>query len=361
MTKQRKIIHIDMDCFYAAIEMREDPSLKNIPIAVGGLGGRRGVLCTSNYPARKFNIRSAMPSATALKLCPSLKILPVRMSLYKEESYKIREIFKRYTKKIEPLSLDEAFLDVSDCPLYQGSASLIAKEILETIYRERQLPASAGIAPNKFLAKIASDWKKPQGLFVIPPEKVKSFVENLPVKKISGVGPVLNEKLLVHKIKTCLDIKKKGLSFMAQYFGNIGAKLYQKAHGIDERKVESLSKVKTLSVEYTFSTDLDSWMQWEAKSLLLWEELKCRYQKFRSKSSTPLIPKSICVKIKNHQFKSRTKETSRISFEKELTQKDFTLFLQLTKELFKIENAPIRLLGLGLKFKSSTSSQLEFI
>ena len=183
-----------MDCFYAAIEIRDRPELANKPVAVGGRPNGRGVLTTCNYVARKYGLHSAMPSAQALKLCPKVVLLPVHMDKYKKASTEIHKIFQRYTQLIEPLSLDEAYLDVSEVDLHQGSATLIAKSIRKDIYEQQKLTASAGIAPNKFLAKVASDWNKPNGQFVITPDDVNDFVSALPVGKIPGVGPVTQNK-----------------------------------------------------------------------------------------------------------------------------------------------------------------------
>lgn len=174
----RKIIHVDMDCFFAAVEMRDDPSLRDIPLAIGGSADRRGVISTANYPARRYGVHSAMSTAMALKLCPHLKLLPGRMAAYKEASLHIREIFARYTSLIEPLSLDEAYLDVTDCTQCNGSATLIAQEIRQAIAEELNLTASAGIAPIKFLAKIASELNKPNGQYVITPAQVPAFCSN---------------------------------------------------------------------------------------------------------------------------------------------------------------------------------------
>ncbi|SQA97284.1 DNA polymerase IV [Cedecea neteri] len=180
----RKIIHVDMDCFFAAVEMRDNPALRDIPLAIGGSAQRRGVISTANYPARKYGVRSAMSTAMALKLCPHLTLLPGRFDAYKEASNHIREIFSRYTPLIEPLSLDEAYLDVTHCDRCQGSATLIAREIRQAISDELNLTASAGIAPIKFLAKIASDLNKPNGQYVITPEQVPDFLATLPLGKI---------------------------------------------------------------------------------------------------------------------------------------------------------------------------------
>ena len=191
----RKIIHVDMDCFYAAVEMRDNPQLRDIPIAIGGSRERRGVISTANYPARKFGVRSAMPTGMALKLCPHLRLLPGRFDAYKEASAQICDIFTRYTPLIEPLSLDEAYLDVTDSPHCHGSATLMAQEIRATIFRETGLTASAGIAPIKFLAKIASDLNKPDGQYVITPPEMAGFLLSLPLAKIPGVGKVSAKKL----------------------------------------------------------------------------------------------------------------------------------------------------------------------
>jgi len=191
----RKIIHVDMDCFYAAVEMRDNPSLRDIPLAIGGSRTQRGVISTANYPARKYGVRSAMSTAMALKLCPHLTLLPGRFDAYKEASAHIREIFSRYTARIEPLSLDEAYLDVTDSPHCHGSATLMAREIRQIIADELNLTASAGVAPIKFLAKIASDLNKPNGQYVITPEEMPQFLLTLPLAKIPGVGKVTAKKL----------------------------------------------------------------------------------------------------------------------------------------------------------------------
>lgn len=233
----RKIIHVDMDCFYAAIEMRDNPTLKEIPIAVGGNASRRGVICTANYPARRFGVRSAMSTATALKLCPHLKVLPGRMALYKETSAKIRQIFARYTDLIEPLSLDEAYLDVSDSKHCHGSATLIAQQIRQQIFAELNLTASAGIAPIKFLAKIASDLNKPNGQYVITPEQMDDFILKLPLNKIPGVGKVTFARLQEMGLETCADVRGTDVISLVRNLGKFGQSLWERSHGIDERLI----------------------------------------------------------------------------------------------------------------------------
>jgi DNA polymerase-4 len=252
----RKIIHIDMDCFYAAIEMRDYPELASKAIAVGGAPDKRGVISTCNYQARKFGVRSAMATAHALKLCPDLVIQPGRMDVYREESTYIREIFSEFTDKIEPLSLDEAYLDVTGSTHCQGSASWIAQAIRERIYTTRQLTASAGIAPNKSLAKIASDWRKPNGQMLIAPECISKFMHALPVRKLFGVGPVMEDRLAQLNIKTCGELQALSKIQLTQHFSSMGERLYELSRGHDDREVKSERIRKSISVEETYLIDL---------------------------------------------------------------------------------------------------------
>ncbi|MBI3311797.1 MAG: DNA polymerase IV [Serratia liquefaciens] len=237
----RKIIHVDMDCFFAAVEMRDDPSLRDIPLAIGGSADRRGVISTANYPARRYGVHSAMSTAMALKLCPHLKLLPGRMAAYKEASLHIREIFARYTPLIEPLSLDEAYLDVTDCSQCNGSATLIAEKIRQTIADELNLTASAGIAPIKFLAKIASELNKPNGQYVITPAQVPAFLQQLPLSKIPGVGKVTAKRLEEVGLITCADVQQYDLAALLKRFGKFGRVLWERCQGIDLMR---LRKVK---------------------------------------------------------------------------------------------------------------------
>jgi DNA polymerase-4 len=257
----RKIIHIDMDCFYAAIEMRDDPTLCHIPMAVGGRADKRGVISTANYIARQYGVHSAMSSAQAFKLCPHLKLIPGRMPLYKEVSHQIRKIFQRYTSVIEPLSLDEAYLDVTDSHLFQGSATLIAQDIRQAIFDELQLTASAGVAPIKFLAKIASDMNKPNGQYVIPPEKIDDFIRQLPLNKIPGVGKVTAKRLNELGLNTCLDIQGYDLAKLLNEFGKLGRVLFERCNGIDPREVSSDRQRKSVGVETTLADDIHDWQQ----------------------------------------------------------------------------------------------------
>ncbi len=272
----RKIIHVDMDCFFAAVEMRDDPRLRDIPIAIGGSQKQRGVISTANYPARKYGVRSAMSTAMALKLCPHLKVIPGRFDAYKAASAHIREIFSRYTALVEPLSLDEAYLDVSDSPHCHGSATLMAREIRQCIADELQLTASAGIAPIKFLAKIASDLNKPNGQFVITPEQMPDFLLTLPLVKIPGVGKVTGKKLEEMGLLTCADVQNSDLAMLLKRFGKFGRVLWERSNGIDDREVITERERKSLGVERTLSEDIHSWE--ECLKILDWlyEELERR-------------------------------------------------------------------------------------
>ncbi len=229
----RKIIHIDMDCFYAAIEERDNPLLRGKPVGVGG-SSRRGVLTTANYEARKFGCRSAMPVFMALEKCPELLIVPTRFDVYKRDSQKIREIFMRFTPLVEPLSLDEAFLDVSHAT---EPGTIIASRIRQLIREETGLTASAGIAPNKLIAKIASDWNKPDGQFTVAPSKAEDFIKNLPLKKIPGVGGKMAEKLTSLGVATCGEYRATDKFEWVRRLGGYGAELWERCWGRDDRPV----------------------------------------------------------------------------------------------------------------------------
>jgi DNA polymerase-4 len=300
----RKIIHVDMDCFFAAVEMRDDPSLRDIPLAIGGSKDRRGVISTANYPARRYGVRSAMSTAMALKLCPHLKVIPGRMEAYKEASRHIREIFSRYTSLIEPLSLDEAYLDVSDCTACSGSATLIASEIRQTIADELNLTASAGVAPIKFLAKIASDLNKPNGQFVITPDKVAGFLRDLPLAKIPGVGKVTAGKLQEVGLLTCGDVQHYDLAILLKRFGKFGRVLWERCQGIDEREISPERLRKSVGVERTLAEDIHDWESCVALIERLYPELELRL----TRVSPDLRIARQGVKLKFHDFQQTTQE-----------------------------------------------------
>jgi DNA polymerase IV len=251
----RKIVHIDMDAFYASVEQRDDPRLRGKPVVVAWRGNR-SVVCAASYEARRFGVRSAMPAVRAERLCPDAVFLPPDFPRYWTVSRHVREILRRHTDLIEPLSLDEAYLDVSENKSGLLTATLVARTIREQIRTELQLTASAGVAPNKFLAKIASDWKKPDGLFVIQPEDVHAFLLPLPVGRLPGVGKVTEEKLKAFELHTIADLRRLDLSTLESRFGRYGARLYELARGVDESKVVPDRPTQSISAEDTFERDV---------------------------------------------------------------------------------------------------------
>lgn len=345
-----------MDCFYAAVEEKYNPKLKGVPMAVGGPPNSRSVVCTANYEARKFGVKAAVPSSRAVRLCPQLVLVPPNFNLYKEESRKIREILLRFSDQIQPLSLDEAYLDVTGSPHFRGSATLIAQEIRRLILEETGLTASAGIAPNKFLAKVASDWNKPNGQFVIPPQEVGNFVRTLPVEKIWGVGKVTADKMHSLGLFTCGDIQKLSLIQLKTHFGFSRAlELSQLARGEDDRPVREDREPKSLSVEETFPQDLRSldeilkalppvFQDWEKRM-----KGRGREQKIRG----------AVVKFKYTDFKNSTHEES---LRQMPTIADFE---RLIIASWQRRPEAIRLLGVGVRLATSSgiegeSPQLQF-
>lgn len=337
--KIRKIIHIDMDCFFAAIEIRDTPSLANKPVAVGGMPDQRGVICTCNYIARKSGVHSAMPSATALRYCPDLILLPVDMPKYRNVANRIHDIFKDYTPLVEPLSLDEAYLDVTDIPNYHGSATLMADAIRSQIWEREQLIASAGVAPNKFLAKIASGWKKPNGFFIIQPHEVAEFVASLPVDELFGVGSVTAKKLHKLGLKTCSDLQKLSLAELVNYFGKFGHHLYEQCHGVDHRAVQANRTRKSMSVEQTFAQDISSETECMAVLEQLFSRLLIRLSGYAEKHRI----KNQFLKIKFYDFTLKTIEIAA----QEISIKRYS---DMFRDMYHRENKPIRLLGLGVHF-----------
>jgi DNA polymerase-4 len=251
----RKIVHIDMDAFYASVEQRDDPALRGKPVVVAWRGAR-SVVCAASYEARRFGVRSAMPAVRAERLCPHAVFVPPDFSRYRAVSKQVREIFLRHTELVEPLSLDEAYLDVTVPKSGLASATAVAKSIRASIAQETALTASAGVAPNKFLAKIASDWHKPDGLFVIRPHQAEAFLAPLAVAKIPGVGKVMDAKLATLGIRTCADLRLRDVRDLEQRFGRYGRRLHELARGIDERPVEPDQPVQSISTEDTFERDL---------------------------------------------------------------------------------------------------------
>jgi DNA polymerase-4 len=252
---ERKILHVDMDAFYASVEQRDDPDLRGKPVVVAWRGAR-SVVCAASYEARKFGVRSAMPAGRAERLCPQAIFVPPDFTRYKAVSRQVREIFARHTDLIEPLSLDEAYLDVTQTKTNQPSATAAAQSIRAAIREETQLTASAGVASNKFLAKIASDWRKPDGLFVIRPEQVKSFLAPLPVGRLPGVGKVMERKLAELGVGTVSELRTLSITQLEERFGRWGKRLHELSFGIDDHPVESERPTMQISAEDTFEHDL---------------------------------------------------------------------------------------------------------
>jgi DNA polymerase IV len=252
---QRKIVHIDMDAFYASVEQRDDPLLRGKPVIVAWRGNR-SVVCAASYEARKFGVRSAMPAVRAERLCPNAVFLPPDFPRYRAVSRQVRDVFRRHTDLIEPLSLDEAYLDVTENKMGLPTATQVARTIREQIRTELQLTASAGVGPNKFLAKIASDWKKPNGLFVIQPEEVDAFLLPLPVGHLPGVGKVAEEKLKGFDVHTIADLRRLDFPALERHFGRYGVRLYELARGVDESKVVPNRPTQSISAEDTFERDV---------------------------------------------------------------------------------------------------------
>ncbi len=300
----RKIIHIDMDAFYASVEQRDNPALRGKPVIISGDPSKRGVVSTCSYEARQYGVHSAMPSRTAYKLCPHGIFVPPRFSAYKEVSTKIREIFSDYTDLIEPLSLDEAYLDVTENKKDIPYATDIAKEILMRIRTETQLTASAGVSFNKFLAKVASDYKKPAGITVIKPDNAAKFIDNLKIRKFYGVGKVTEQKMLKLNIHTGKDLRKLSLEQMNLMFGKAGSYYFNIVNCIDERPVTPYRTRKSVGRERTFQQDIDD------MNLIEEHLLKITAQVSEIMDRIGVKGKTITLKIKYFDFKSSTRSYS---------------------------------------------------
>ncbi len=295
----RKIIHIDMDAFYASVEQRDQPEIRGKPVIVGW-PGERSVVCAASYEARKFGVHSAMPSSRARRLCPDAIFIPPNFEKYGAVSKHIRAIFERHTPLVEPLSLDEAYLDVTQELTGIPTATETAEAIRREIRSETELTASAGVAPNKFLAKIASDWKKPDGLFVIRPEQIEAFLVNLPVRKIPGVGKVTEKVMVDMGVATVGDLQRFSEEQLIGRFGKWGTRLWELARGIDENPVEPSRKRKSWSSESTFPRDISieevaDYIRSEAHSL--WEALAQR----------KLVGRTVTVKLRTGGFETATR------------------------------------------------------
>jgi DNA polymerase-4 len=351
----RKIIHVDMDAFYASVEQMDNPELRGKPIAVGG-AENRGVVSAASYEARKFGVRSAISGVLAKKYCPELIFVKPRFDRYKEISKKIHKIFRDYTDLIEPLSLDEAYLDVTQNKKGNPSASLLAQEIRLRIFNEVGLTASAGISVNKFVAKIASDYNKPNGQKTVNPDEVISFLEVLPIQKFYGVGKVTTEKMFQLGIFTGLDLKSKSVEFLEKHFGKSGGFYYNVVRGIHNSEVKSNRITKSVAAEYTFDSNLSSEVFMVEKLEKIANELERRLKKHT------ISGKTITLKIKYSDFTQQTRSKTMPYF-----ISDKSLILETVKELLYQEKMKdsVRLLGISLsnlntEIKKTIVVQLKF-
>ncbi|MGH8687622.1 MAG: DNA polymerase IV [Burkholderiales bacterium] len=297
----RKIIHLDMDAFYASVEQRDDPSLRGKPVAVGGSPQGRGVVAACSYEARKFGVRSAMPMARALRLCPQLEIVHPDFSKYRAASQQVMAILRSVTPLVEPLSLDEAYLDVTENSLGEPLAMEVAKHLKRRILEQTSLTASAGVAPNKFLAKIASGWKKPDGLTVIAPERMEAFLQQLPVEALWGVGPVTAKKLRALGIERLVDVRAADDARLREAIGSLAGWLRRLAHGDDPREVKPDRPWKSISAEDTYPEDLERIEEMRVEL----ERLAARVA--RSLENKSLVARTVTIKVRYANFDTVTR------------------------------------------------------
>jgi len=353
--RNRKIIHVDMDAFYASVEQMDNPELRGKPVAVGG-SENRGVVSAASYEARKFGVRSALSGTLAKKYCPELIFVRPRFDRYKEISQKIRKIFLDYTDLVEPLSLDEAYLDVTQNKKGNPSASLIAQEIRKRIFEEVGLTASAGISVNKFIAKVASDYNKPNGQKTVNPDEVISFLEDLPIKKFYGVGKVTAEKMYQLGIFTGLDLKAKSLEYLEKHFGKSGTYYYYIVRGIHNSEVKPERIAKSVATEHTFNENLTSEIFMLEKLEIIAGELERRLKRYQ------VAGKTVTLKIKYSDFTLQTRSKTLPYF-----ISDKSLLHETAKELLYQERMKdsVRLLGISLnnlntEEKKTVAVQLKF-
>jgi DNA polymerase-4 len=344
-TGVRAIIHLDMDCFYAAIEVRDRPALRGKPVGVGGARERRGVLTTCNYEARKFGVRSAMPTFMALQRCPELIVVPTRFDVYRREAAVIRGIFQRFTDLIEPLSLDEAYLDVTGHP---GAPGALAQTIRDLIFQRTKLTSSAGIGPNKLVAKIASEINKPNGQLEVTPDQVPEFMRGLPVRKIWGIGEKTELKLGELGVRSCGELQRFSRAELVDLFGKFGLELYDLCRGIDHRPVEPDRPRKSLSTEETLSIDLTTLEQCEEKLEDLFQDLKAD---LAQKETTRTVTK-IFVKLKFADFTRTTAERAGL-------EPSLNAFRMLLAEAFGRTGKAVRLIGVGVRFAEDEPEETQ--
>ena len=341
MQNHNSIIHVDMDAFFASVEIRQQPGLKGRPVVVGGSATGRGVVAAANYEARRYGVHSAMPMSRAVRLCPDLICMPVQMDLYVQVSHQIQAIFLRYTPIIEPLSLDEAFLDVSESIRLFGEAASIAKKIKDAIKGELNLVASVGIAPNKYLAKIASDINKPDGFVEILPAQVLDFLDPLPASRIWGVGKVTNATLERYGIHTIKQVRQQPIEWLKDRFGTFGEQLWSLSRGLDQREVVTDSDAKSISNETTFSTDINDLHSLQSWLMSLTEQVGRRLRAHHR------FGKTVNLKLRFDDFSTITRSQT-LEQPTQTTHDLWKQAEQLLKIAFKQHSRPVRLIGVGV-------------
>lgn len=336
----RQVLHIDCDCFFAAVEMRDEPLYRNIPLAIGGASDRRGVISTCNYSARRYGVRSAMASSQALKLCPDLTLIRGNMEKYRQVSKQVMEIIESYGLLFEQISIDEAYIELAP----HSPGQLVAQQIRQQVEAEIGITVSVGIAANKYLAKIASDWRKPNGQFAINEAHTAEFLQSLSVSKIPGVGPKSAERLANMGFYTCGDIQALSLPFLIKRFGQFGHTLYERSRGIDDRPLSNERERKSLSVERTFDRDLQDTQELVDVAHDLWEKFQTRMQAsgIQADHVTPFVK----VKFADFQITTLSDHAKAVSADS---------FIELLIAARKRQDKTIRLIGLGARLKQNQS------
>ena len=348
--KSRKIIHVDMDSFFASLEIRDKPELKNKPVAVGGKAHERGVLTTCNYIAREYGLHSAMPTKKALSLCKNLIVLPVDIDKYKRESKEIFKVFKCYSKKIEPISIDEAYIDVTNSNYCESDPEKMAYQIRSCIWKDFKITASAGISCNKLLAKICSDWKKPNNQYSVSDDQVSDFIKDIRLDMIPGIGKVNFKKCINLNMKYCKDMYIYSTYELEGIFGSFGVNLYNLIRGIDQRDVNINRIRKSISVEDTFLEDIKNVESCISKIDFLYEKLiqRCRINEISQNSV-----KEIFIKVKFNDFKV-------ISRQSKCNSLNLKNYIRLLNDNINSPIKPIRLLGLGFNLKDDKSDSIQY-
>lgn len=339
----RQVLHVDCDCFFAAVEMRDNPNLINIPIAIGGSSDRRGVISTCNYPARKYGVRSAMSSVKALQLCPHLMLLPGNMAKYQAASQQVMAVLRQYALQFEQVSVDEAYLEISPT----SNALKVAEQIRQQIVNEVGITVSVGVAPNKFLAKVASDWRKPNGQFIVLADEVDSFVASLPLQKIPGIGPKSSEALRNMGLNTCRDVREACPKWLLSRFGSMGEMLLQRVYGKDNRSLVESRIRKSISVETTFPEDICGIEEITQAIEGLWQRFSQRVER----NDLPIDGLQPFVKVKFADFHVTTLANHLRDVSKQQ-------YLELVQQAMQRADKKIRLIGIGARLPIQHNPQL---